>query len=43
VLIDQAADTEVMTGFLVILALLVMCVLAPFVGADSRDYEPRGR
>jgi len=30
-----------MTGFLVLVALLVICVLAPFAGADSRD-DDRG-
>jgi hypothetical protein len=30
-----------MTGFLVLLALLVMCILAPFAGVDSRDSARR--
>jgi len=32
-----------MTGFLVLVALLVVCVLAPFAAADSRDDDRRNR
>jgi hypothetical protein len=28
-----------MTGFVVIVALLVVCLLAPFAGAESRSYD----